>query len=198
LLCSCLVFLLGTIPRYSRSDPTPNGPTAMPSLPPFASPSPMHCTLRLLPTDIGCGTLAPRSRLLPTGIGCGTLASRSRRDTATQLLATQTAAVATTTCLGCTRIPKRCARPRPHRCTSAPTSNGYWVCHPRPSHSPRHGNTHCSRLKPRHTTRPMSTWVPSSGRRAESGGPRACTNWTDPSSFPLAPRRPEGATPGVR
>jgi hypothetical protein len=49
----------------------------------------------------------------------------------------------------CTRISKRCAHPRPCRYTYAqPTPNGYWVWHPRPSPSPRHCNTHCSRLAP--------------------------------------------------
>jgi hypothetical protein len=41
--------------------------------------------------------------------------------------------------------------------TSAPALNGYWVCRPRPSLSPRHGNTHCSRLKPRQW-QPRPVW----------------------------------------
>jgi hypothetical protein len=54
------------------------------------------------------------------------------------LLATQTPAVVTTTCMsrlsGCTRIPGRCAHPRPHRYTSSslPTGIGR-VALPRPS-----------------------------------------------------------------
>jgi hypothetical protein len=32
-----------------------------------------------------------------------------------------------------TRIPERCAHPRPSRCTSTPAPNKYWVWHPRPS-----------------------------------------------------------------
>jgi hypothetical protein len=101
LLCSCLVCLLGTMPRYPRSDPTPVGPTdshaitasirlafthtytatpaardsnlgsgnqGMSRLSTLAYPNdaPIHGLadkpLRLLPTDIACGTLAPRSR----------------------------------------------------------------------------------------------------------------------------------------
>jgi hypothetical protein len=38
-------------------------------------------------------------------------------------------------------IPERFAHPRPHRYTSALTSNGYWVCHPRPS-LPDHTRQH--------------------------------------------------------
>jgi hypothetical protein len=92
------------MPHYPRSDPTPIGPTAMPSPPPFASPSPMHCNTR-------CSRLKPRQwqprhvycrlsalaypndapihgladiplRLLSADIGCGALAPRSRQDTA--------------------------------------------------------------------------------------------------------------------
>jgi hypothetical protein len=59
------------------------------STPAYPNDAPIHglteVPLRLLPTDIGCGTLAPRS-----------LPDHTRQHT---LLATKTSAVATTTCL---------------------------------------------------------------------------------------------------
>jgi hypothetical protein len=167
LLCSCLVCLLGTMSHYyPRSDPTPIGPTAMPSPPPFASPSPMHCTTPAArDSNLGSGnhdmsrlsTLAyPNDapihgladiplRLLPTDIGCGTLAPRSRQDTATHSardpnldsanhdmsILSALAYLNDSPIHGLTDIPP-----------STPTSNGCWVWHPRSSHSPRHGNTH--------------------------------------------------------
>jgi hypothetical protein len=52
-LFSMIKWLLSTIPRCPRSDPTPIGPTAMPSSPPFASPSPIHFNTH-------CSRLKPR------------------------------------------------------------------------------------------------------------------------------------------
>jgi hypothetical protein len=129
------------------------------STPAYPNDAPIHgltdIPLRLLPTDIGCGTPAPRSRphtathaardtnlgsgnhdmsrlsalaypndspihgltdiplrLLPTDIGCGTLAPRSRRGTATHAARDSNLnAVATTTCLGYLHSHTRTIRP---------------------------------------------------------------------------------------
>jgi hypothetical protein len=235
---SCFVCLLGTMPRYPRSDYVdPNwshshvitasirlalttrhcntathtardsnldsGNHDMSRLSALAYPNDVLIygltdkLLRLLSTDIGCGTLASRSRsrrgtathaarnsnlgsgnhdmtrlsalaypndvlihgltdkllrLISTDIGCGTLASRSRRGTATH--------TARNPHLASTNhdMSRLSALAYPNDApiygladiyTSAPALNGYWVCLPRPSLSPRHGNTRCSRLKPR-------------------------------------------------
>jgi hypothetical protein len=100
--------------------------------PPTASP----ITLCLLSTDIGCGTLAPRSRphtathaARDSNLGSGNH-DMSRLSTLAYLNDAPTH--------GLTDNP-------------LPALNGYWVWHPRPSLlAPRHCNTHCrSRLKPR-------------------------------------------------
>jgi hypothetical protein len=76
------------MPRYPWSDPTPIAiaPTAMPSPPPFASPSPTHYALQH------------------------------------PLLATQTSAVVTTTCLDYlhSHTAEQCAHPRTHGLTDKP------------------------------------------------------------------------------
>jgi hypothetical protein len=118
--------------------------------------------VKLFSISIGHYTAVPLyPRYDSTPIGHGHAITASIRLALTHalqqhpLLATQTWAVVTTTCLDylhshtLVRIPGRCAHPRPHRYTSAPAINGYWVWRPRPSLSPRHGNTRCSRLKPR-------------------------------------------------
>jgi hypothetical protein len=164
----------------------------------YLNDSPIHgltdISLRLLPTDIGCGTLDPRSRqdtaapaardsnlgsgnhdmprlsalgylndlpihgltdillrLLPTDFGCGTLGPRTRRDTATpaardsnlgsgnhDMSRLSTLAYLNDSPIhGLTDISLR----------PLPTDFGCGALGPRSQ--TRHGNTHCSRLKPR-------------------------------------------------
>jgi hypothetical protein len=118
-LFSMFIGHYAALPPDPRSDPTPINPTAMPSPPPFASLSPMHCNTR-------CSRLKPRqwqlrhvltictripercahprphryaSSLLPTDIGCGTSPLALDKTRQHTLRATQTSTVATTTCL---------------------------------------------------------------------------------------------------
>jgi hypothetical protein len=150
--------------------------------------------LRLLPADIGCGTLAPRSRqdtathtacdsnlgsgnhdmsrlskfscpndapihgladkplrLLLTDIGCGTLAPRSQtRHTQHHNFGYTNTLTAEKlrTCISWLLSPDG-AHLHAHRSLRCTTSNGYWVWHPAPRSQTTHGNTHCLRLKPR-------------------------------------------------
>jgi hypothetical protein len=121
LLCSCLVWLLSTMPRYPRSDPTPIGPIRL------ALTHTLQHTLLATQTSTVATTTCLDSgnhdmsrlsklaylngapihgltdiplRLLPTDIGCGTLGHRALADALQHTpLATQTSTVATTTCL---------------------------------------------------------------------------------------------------
>jgi hypothetical protein len=65
------------------------------------------------------------------------------------LIATQTSAVVTTTCLDYlhshTSTPERCAHPRPRRYISTPALNGYWVWYTPAPRSRRDTATHTAR-----------------------------------------------------